>query len=246
MSTWTHAVRRGETTKDLLPISEVFHNTIQGEGPAAGRTASFVRLMGCNLSCSWCDSAYTWDASRYNLRAETKPRSAYDLAEELADHPGLVILTGGEPLLQQNTPGFRRLLDLLADHGKAVHVESNGTIPPNLHLLHNTELIVLSPKLAHAGPHRGHQSPAVHQAWREVADKVAVKYVCRDAADVRAAARLAADMGVPPRRTWVMPEGRSAAVLGERWPIIAEAAAHLGLCASHRLHVLAWGDERGR
>lgn len=53
-----------------LVVSEVFGPTHQGEGPHAGQLCAFVRLMGCNLSCSWCDTPYTWDASRYDLKAE--------------------------------------------------------------------------------------------------------------------------------------------------------------------------------
>jgi 7-carboxy-7-deazaguanine synthase len=58
------------TTKPPLVVSEVFGPTIQGEGPHAGQRAAFVRLGGCNLTCTWCDTAYTWDARRYDLRAE--------------------------------------------------------------------------------------------------------------------------------------------------------------------------------
>ena len=53
-----------------LPLSEVFGPTFQGEGPHAGRRCAFVRLGGCNLSCEWCDTPYTWDATRYDLALE--------------------------------------------------------------------------------------------------------------------------------------------------------------------------------
>ena len=47
---------RGE---DTSPVSEVFGPTLQGEGPHAGRPCHFIRLGGCNLSCSWCDTPYS-------------------------------------------------------------------------------------------------------------------------------------------------------------------------------------------
>ena len=57
-------------SKASLAVSEIFGPTLQGEGPSSGRRAMFLRLAGCNLSCSWCDTAYTWDWSRYDKKAE--------------------------------------------------------------------------------------------------------------------------------------------------------------------------------
>lgn len=243
------ASERALAGADTLPVNEVFHRTVQGEGPAAGCTASFVRLMGCNLSCSWCDTPYTWDAARYNLRAETTQYTADALCAELAEHPGIVVVSGGEPLLHQDRPGFRELLRRLpAEHGRPVHIETNGTVAPGRHLLDHAGLVVVSPKLPHAGPHRGHQSAAVHPRWREAMAEptVVVKFVVRDAEDVDAAVTYAGQLGVPATRTWVMPEGTTPEALAERWPAVAERAAMWGVCASHRLHVLAWGNQRGR
>lgn len=239
------AARRSDV--DTLPISEVFHHTIQGEGPAMGTPASFVRLMGCNLSCSWCDSAYTWDASRFNLRSETTHRTAESLAAELVrECRGIVVITGGEPLLQQDRPAWKRLLSLLVEHNLPIHIETNGTIAPNPITWSYARAIVVSPKLPHAGPHRGHQDPAISPDWRHVYPQMYLKVVCQDAGDVAATAELADRVGVPRNRTYVMPEGTTADDLALIWPEIADAAARHGLCASHRLHVLAWGDERGR
>jgi 7-carboxy-7-deazaguanine synthase len=245
-----HAVVPGDEL--TLPVNEVFHETIQGEGPAMGRTASFLRLMGCNLSCSWCDTPYTWDGSRFDLRAETTHRPVRELVGELFDHPGIVVVSGGEPLLHQQRPAFRTLLALLHELGKAVHIETNGTVAPNAHVLVHTACLVVSPKLAHAGAHRGHQSPAMAPGWRAVtrdplgARHVHLKVVCRDVDDVDQAVALGDELGLPGERVWVMPEGTSAAELAGRWAAIAERAAYYGVSASHRLHVLAWGDERGR
>lgn len=231
-----------------LPVSELFHQTIQGEGPAAGRCASFLRFMGCNLSCSWCDTPWTWDASRHDLRAETTQRDADDLADEVLAHPGMLVITGGEPLLQQGRLGWRRLLERLREHGRVVHVETNGTVAPDRHTAAHVAMFMVSPKLPNAGEHRGRQDPTPAPGWSDlaVAGAAAFKFVCRDADDVIRAITFADSLGIPPAQTWVMPEGTTAAQLAERWPEVAAEAARHGLNASHRLHVLAWGDERGR
>lgn len=236
----------GVDTDARLPVSETFSPTIQGEGPAAGRAAAFIRFMGCNLSCTWCDSAYTWDAARADLRAETTHMTVDELAAAVAG-VGLVVLTGGEPLLQQGRPGWSALLRAL--HGQAdIHIETNGTIAPSAETLGHANLIMVSPKQRHAGPHRGHQDPAMHPEWAEAAedhDNIAFKIVVRSAADVADAADWCDELHIARQRVWVMPEGVTTAVLEQRWPGVAQAAADRNINASHRLHVLAWGEERG-
>src|SRR3954452_24909384 len=83
-------------------VAEVFGPTIQGEGRNLGQRAAFVRLGGCNLHCTWCDTPYTWDASRYDLRAEMSRRPVAEIVAEVRPmRPHVVVLTGGEPLLHQ-------------------------------------------------------------------------------------------------------------------------------------------------
>lgn len=230
-----------------LPVVEAFGPTLQGEGPAAGQAAMFLRFGGCNLSCAWCDSAYTWDASRFDLRAETTQRTGAELAEQVLAAAGrIVVLTGGEPLLQQDRHGWHDFLHRVAGR-RRVHIETNGTIIPNGNTCEHADTIIVSPKLGNAGAHRGHQDPTMPLAWREVVawHNVHLKVVCDNAADVARAAALGRLMGFEPDHVWVMPEGTTAPVLAMRWPVIADAAAELGINASHRLHVLAWGDKRG-
>jgi organic radical activating enzyme len=236
---------------DTLRVSETFSNTIQGEGPAAGRSASFVRLMGCNLSCSWCDSAYTWDATRFDLRGGTTLMTAADIHRAVVDGPDLVVMTGGEPLLQQHSPAWAALLEGLVGAGKQVHVETNGTVFPSAVTLRLAHTIVVSPKLANAGDHRGAQDPSMHPGYRskvvhQAGAQLHLKVVCRDEYDVVRAGIIGGHFGFDRDRVWVMPEGTTVQALQGRWPTIAEAAAQEHVNASHRLHVLAWGDERGR
>lgn len=232
---------------DRLPVAEVFR-TVQGEGPAAGHLATFVRLTGCNLSCRWCDTPYTWDAARYDLRAETRHVPVGELLAMVVARgtDGLVVLTGGEPLLQQHRSAWTRLLTRLADTWP-VHLETNGTILPSPFTLAHTACLVVSPKLSHAGPHRGHQDAALPAGWAAVFARSTVhaKIVCRDAVDVGDAVALARGAGCPPDRLWVMPEGTDTDTILRRWPGICEAAVHHGVNVTCRLHVLAWGDRRG-
>jgi 7-carboxy-7-deazaguanine synthase len=231
----------------LLAVTEVFGPTIQGEGPFAGRVAWFVRLGGCNLSCSWCDSPFTWDGQRFDLRHEIRNTPAAEVVDRIPPS-SLVILTGGEPLLHQDREGWRALCGALRERGCTLHVETNGTIVPNAFTRDVIQAFVVSPKLANAGVHRGNSDPALRGGWAEVAvsGRAHLKVVCESAADVTAAAGLARTIGWPPGQVWVMPEGVTEQALNGRWRTIAEAAAAAGINATHRLHILAWQDRRGR
>ncbi len=102
----------------MLSVSEIFCS-LQGESTFAGLPCLFVRLAGCNLNCSYCDTGYARqksDGDKVSLQEIVNRVSAYKVS--------LVELTGGEPLLQTETPELiRSLLDL--DY--TVLVETNGS-----------------------------------------------------------------------------------------------------------------------
>jgi 7-carboxy-7-deazaguanine synthase len=229
-----------------LPVVEMF-DSLQGEGPAAGRPATFVRLGGCNLACAWCDTPYSWDGIHFSLRDEITPRPVVDLLD--GAHRELVILTGGEPLLHAGTLGFLRLLTGLADLGHVVHAETNGTIAPAGFPLDLVDLFVVSPKLPHARADANRRTrainPAALAAFAALDGRAVLKVVVRNRDDCELALALATSAGFPPDRLWVMPEGTNPKTLADRWPPVASWAAAAGVNASTRLHVLAWGDTRG-
>jgi 7-carboxy-7-deazaguanine synthase len=101
-----------------MRVTEIFFS-IQGEGTRAGRPCIFVRFTGCDLRCGYCDTAYAFHGGRDMTRAE--------ILREVGRHPArLVLLTGGEPLLQRELPELsRELLDL----GYEVTVETHGQRP---------------------------------------------------------------------------------------------------------------------
>lgn len=230
-----------------LVVSEIFGPTVSGEGPTLGQRCAFLRLGGCNLTCSWCDSAFTWDAGRFDLRAEMRRTDASEITERLlATRCRFVIISGGEPLLQQRYPGWNVVLRGLTGAGVRVEVETNGTVEPAEETARLLTRFTVSPKLAHSGVAEERRINPVALKALMATGKAVFKFVCRDAADVAEAAELARSHGIPARRVWVMPEGTDSATLAGRLGVIADPAVAAGFNVTTRLHVHAWGDARGR
>ena len=228
-----------------FPVVETFGPTLQGEGPYAGQQAAFLRLGGCNLSCSWCDTPYSWDGERFNLRKEMTNLTVPEIMDRMPMANSCVI-TGGEPLLHQHNPYWRNLLyELWCRYGD-LHLETNGTIEPIEATTNFCQFISVSPKLPNAGMHRhNHDGNAdIWTGWLDVPAAI-LKFVCEDEADVEIALLRSIGLGFHHRRVWVMPQGATRDELDKRWPIIADAAARCGINATHRLHILAWDSERG-
>lgn len=230
-----------------LVVSEIFGPTVSGEGPTLGQRCAFLRLGGCNLDCSWCDTPYTWDASRHDLRAELTRVDADDIVKRLlALGCKFVIISGGEPLLQQRYAGWGVMLCGLRDAGVRVEAETNGTLEPAAETVRLLSRFVVSPKLAHSGVAEDRRIvPAALKALAATG-KAVFKFVCRSADDVAEAAGLARAHGVPGRRVWIMPEGRDSATLRRHLGAIADPAVSAGFNVTTRLHIHAWSDVRGR
>ena len=221
---------------------EIFAS-VQGEGASAGRPSTFVRLAVCNLQCSWCDTAYTWDWTRYDRPDAILPMTPAAVADRVAQLPPRnTVITGGEPLLQRHR--LAPLLRELHACGWRVEIETNGTVSPGP-LADLVDQWNVSPKLANAGnaglrPMRMatlRQFAGLESSW--------FKFVVTRPADVDEAAALAREAGMPPERVILMPEGRSPSDLAARSTWLAEACTALGFRFSTRLHVLLWGDRRG-
>ena len=102
-------------TRGSLLITEIFHS-IQGESTRAGCPCVFVRLRGCHLRCSYCDTEYAFH--------EGQSRPIDDIVAEVCGYAtDLVEVTGGEPLLQRDV---HALVTALCDRGKTVLIETSG------------------------------------------------------------------------------------------------------------------------
>lgn len=104
-----------------MQITEIY-KSVQGESTYAGLPCIFVRLTGCNLRCSWCDSEYTFHGGR-----KMAPDEVYAEVVRLSPRGGLVEITGGEPMLQEREllPFMQRLLE----GGYRVLLETSGERP---------------------------------------------------------------------------------------------------------------------
>ena len=100
-----------------LIVNEIF-TSIQGESTAAGRPCTFVRLTGCNLRCSYCDTTYAF----HEGHSMTVEAIADDVARR---QTGFVTITGGEPLIQH---GCGELIRRLLNDGFEVQVETSGAV----------------------------------------------------------------------------------------------------------------------
>jgi len=101
-----------------LRVSEIFYS-IQGESTWAGCPCVLIRLTGCNLRCAWCDTPYAFDGGEEQTIGGI-------VAQAKAFGVPLAEITGGEPLIQPNTPALAAALEA---EGFMVLVETNGSLP---------------------------------------------------------------------------------------------------------------------
>jgi organic radical activating enzyme len=239
---------KGESHHGALAINEAFIS-VQGEGPHAGQRALFLRLAGCNLACSWCDSRHSWDWAGGIPREDEVVYAEPDaVARWLAGQKvPRVVVTGGEPLLQ--APALAKTFWLLkeryrtpASSAQQYDVETNGTRPLG-QTTHWWDLVVASPKVL---PSAG-QSAFVSQPDPGVLrhGKTVLKMVVRDEVDLAALDEWVRERGIDWSRVWLMPEGTTSERLTWRTPFVWQAAVERGANVSTRLHVYGTEGRRG-
>ena len=111
---------------NFLPIVEQFHS-LQGEGYHAGKSAFFVRLAGCKVGCSWCDTKYSWDEEKYPSISIKKIIDKIKIARE--EGASFCVITGGEPL-QHNLDNFCKSIKEMTmgekQNSMRIHIETSG------------------------------------------------------------------------------------------------------------------------
>jgi 7-carboxy-7-deazaguanine synthase len=213
----------------MLKVNEIFYS-IQGESLYAGLPCVFVRLTGCNLRCSYCDTTYAYDDGE--MLSVTKI-----LAQVKYHRCRLVEITGGEPLCQDDTP---HLISRLLDSGFTVLLETNGS--KDIRRVDDRCIKILDIKCP--GSRESHQNDL--ENLNRLGPDDQIKFVMTDRADYDFAKNLL--HGKWPDR-FPVPVLFSAAV-PQLFPAqLAEwiLADHLAVRLQVQLHKILWPDEdKGR
>jgi 7-carboxy-7-deazaguanine synthase len=234
----------------------------------------FVRLYGCNLECSWCDTPYTWATTKNKIEKHVtayarggEPYSKKDnehvmttdaIGDKLAalypnirDGQSIIVVSGGEPLMQQEAL-IELCYSLYGEFSTAIHIETAGTIEPDRDLTDAVDQFVVSPKLSHSGnPLKKRYKPDVIQSFAHMGSKAHFKFVVElnagmDGEDFKEIDAMVERHGIDANRVYIMPQGTTPTeiILGAQ--SIVDKVLERGYNLSLRTHTLLWGDERGK
>ncbi|MFH1729840.1 MAG: 7-carboxy-7-deazaguanine synthase QueE [Pseudomonadota bacterium] len=221
-----------------LPIIEKFLS-IQGEGKNCGRVSYFLRLAGCNLNCTWCDTKYSWNE---DSKALIRSEDILSLSREINSNKAqTIVITGGEPCLYKLDELISRIKN------KTIEIETNGSIIPSF-AISGIEWSV-SPKLKNAGQN---VDETVIQFWKNQSKlhTVYFKFVARNdrhlSEDLNEIKDLAEKFQIDSKLIYVMQESRSKESQLNDMSGFIEKLLEYNFNYSPRIHTIAWDGMMGK
>ncbi len=201
----------------MLVVNEIFHS-IQGESTLSGCPCVFVRLTGCDLRCSWCDTPYAFhEGTRLSLEAVLEKVLSYGC--------NLVEITGGEPLLQRDSI---LLMSRLLEAGKTVMLETGGH--RDISDVPTSVVRIVDVKC----PRSGESSKTLRRNLELLSTRDQVKFVIADQSDYEYAKGVALEWNLSERCACVL----MSPVHGELAPVtLAEWILRDGLAARLQLQI---------
>lgn len=235
-------VRKTKMQPDMLKVSGdgVFFS-IQGEGRSLGLPSVFLRLHFCNLRCHWCDTKYTWDKKSAEFWQESQDWSIEHAVAEITRFPvKRLIITGGEPLLQQ-----RKVINLLSQIPDwEVEIETAGTISPLTELQEMVQFNV-SPKLANSGNSKAARFKADVLRIFNGLPLTSFKFVVQQPEDFAEIDQIVRDCDLNHSKIIIMPEGSTQDEIRKHSLLAVDEVKARGWRLLPRLHIALWGAGRG-
>ena len=238
-----------------IAISEVFYS-IQGEGKTVGVPSVFVRLGGCNLMCGgmgtqfdgelhndaeWrCDTVEVWMKAQSKEIADILDEECIEAIKKGAH----IILTGGEPMMQQPAlEEFIKYIKYTINKNAFFEVETNGTIMPNDYLLNNISLWNCSPKLANSGNDRSitYKPEVIKELNKHNAIFKFVVNTEKEWEEIQKDYFYLVDRN----KVYLMPAGENQELLNENKLRVVELAKNNHLNFTTRLHIEIWNKKTG-
>ena len=207
-----------------MRVCEIF-NSIQGEGLTMGTPTVFVRAVGCNLRCSWCDTGYSFEGGT--------DMTVDDILEEAGDC-FRVCFTGGEPMLQ---PDAVELIERLVSKGIQVVLETNGSV--DLSEVPRDPLVMISMDIK--CPSSGMTDRMMLSNIDLLSSKDQLKFVIRDQADLDFAVGFVRSHRIPCPVIFG-PVGGTGRL---EWLVDRVLKEHLDVRVLPQLHKIIWGDRQG-
>ena len=207
-----------------MRVCEIF-NSIQGEGLTMGAPTVFVRAVGCNLRCSWCDTGYSFEGGT--------DMTVDDILEEVGDC-FRVCFTGGEPMLQ---PDAVELIERLVSKGIQVVLETNGSV--DLSEVPRDPLVMISMDIK--CPSSGMTDRMILSNIDLLSSKDQLKFVIKDQADLDFVVGFVRSHRIPCPVIFG-PVGGTGRL---EWLVDRVLREHLDVRVLPQLHKIIWGDRQG-
>lgn len=207
-----------------MRVCEIF-NSIQGEGLTMGAPTVFVRAVGCNLRCSWCDTGYSFEGGT--------DMTVDEILEEVGDC-FRVCFTGGEPMLQ---PDAVELIERLVSKGIQVVLETNGSV--DLSEVPRDPLVMISMDIK--CPSSGMTDRMMLSNIDLLSSKDQLKFVIKDQVDLDFAVGFVRSHRIPCPVIFG-PVGGTGRL---EWLVDRVLREHLDVRVLPQLHKIIWGDRQG-
>ena len=228
-----------------LQVSEFYYNTIQGEGVYTGHPAAFLRLKGCHMNCSYCDTKEVWRCGNpYTIHELIKMIEESGLKDKLEKGQHLVI-TGGSPMLQQK--GIIQLLDHFYNEfgfDPFVELENECTILPETKFVHYIDCWNNSPKLSSSGVPLDKRFNPTALVLIMAQDNSWFKFVVSAESDWKEIEdTFLTPGGLRRDQIILMPEGTTAEEIMNKREMVINMAIRYNVRYCTREHIMVWGKK---